>query len=130
MNLISALLSPVTSIANKLVMDKTKYAELQQRKEDNKHKREMKLLTITTTPNIDAFVKVLYAIKDVVIPMLRPLGSAAMTAFGLWAHYKGLDIDLGLHALMDSAFPGWMTSRHINKQTEAKKSPPVDDFYE
>lgn len=131
--LFSALISPVTKIADKMIMDKDKYAELQFKRDEHRHKEKVKLLSITTTPRIDAIVKLLYAIKDVVIPTLRPLGSAAMTAFGLWAHYKGLDIDLGLHALMDGAFPGWMGSRHINKQTETKakvdRNPVTEDDF-
>jgi hypothetical protein len=133
-SIFSALVSPVTKIADKLILDKDKYAEIQLRKIELEHKSRDKLLAITTTPRIDALVKLLIAIRDVVIPILRPLGSACMTAFGLYAHYKGIEIDLALHGLMDSAFPGWMASRHVNKQTETKAKAdrnPVteEDFY-
>lgn len=119
--IIKGLISPVTSIANKMVMDKDKYAELQFKKLELTNQRELKLLEITTTPRIDAAVKLLIAIRDVVIPLLRPVGSAAMTAFGIYMHYKGTPMDTGLQMIFDGAFPAWGTSRHLNKQTEAKK---------
>ena len=132
MSFLGNLISPVTNLAGKLIMDKDKYAELQFKKAELRSKRDLKLLAITTTPRIDAFVKLLYAIKDVIIPMMRPLGAAAMTAFGIYAHYKGLDLDPVMHGIFDGAFPAWGTSRHINKQTETKakaqSQPAFDDY--
>ena len=77
------------------------------------------VLTTSTTPKTDAAVKLLYAMRDVVIPMLRPFGSAAMSAFAAYAAVKGIQMDPATHAAMASAFPGWMVSRHIQKKTEA-----------
>ena len=134
MNLISAILSPVTSIANKLVMDKDKYAELQFKKEELRSKKDLKLLAITTTPRIDALVKLLYAIDTVVLKLFRPVGSACMTAFGIYCHLNDIDLDPIIHGGFDGAFLAWGASRHVNKQAEtkagAKNNPVVDDFYE
>lgn len=80
-----------------------------------------KVLETTTVPWVDATVKLMYAARDVLIPMLRPLGSAAITAFGMYAHAKGIEIDPVIHGTLDVAFPGWMASRHAGKTTEAKE---------
>ena len=129
-DIVKGLISPVTNLADKLIMDKDKYAELQFKKLELQHRSRDKLLAITTTPRVDAWVKILIAIKDVVIPLFRPLGSAAMTAFGIYAHLKGLDIDPMMLGIFDGAFPAWGVSRHVNKQTDAKQNKdrnPVSD---
>lgn len=129
-DIVKGLISPVTNIADKLILDKDKYAELKFRELELREKRAMKLLTITTTPKIDAVVKILYTIKDVIIPMFRPLGAAAMTAFGVYAHLKGLNIDPVVQGIFDGAFPAWGLSRHVNKQTDSKQNKgrnPVSD---
>lgn len=119
--IIKGLISPVTGIVNKLVIDKDKLAELEFKREDNNYKLRSQLLTVTTTPKVDAFVKLLITFRDVVIPILRPFGAACMTAFGMYMHYRGTPLDATSQIVMDAAFPAWGTSRHINKQTEAKK---------
>jgi hypothetical protein len=81
------------------------------------------VLSTVTTPKMDAFVKFLYAFRDVILPMLRPVGSAIITGIGLYFHYKGIQIDPVTHGIIDGAFPGWMASRHVekNKQKEIER---------
>ena len=86
-------------------------AEIQQRQIDF----SKTLLQTTTTPKTDALVKLLYALRDVVIPMFRPLGSAALTAFGAYLAYNQIPTPEWLDAAMVAAFPGWMASRHVEK---------------
>ena len=73
------------------------------------------LLTTTTTPKVDAFIKILYALERFTKSLWRPFGGACMTAFGIYAHYKGLPIDQATHLLLDGAFPAWGASRHMEK---------------
>jgi hypothetical protein len=108
-------------VIGEVVEDKDKRNELNKEVVDAMFDWQKTMLSTTTTPKVDAFVKLLYAFRDVVIPMLRPVGAAAMTAFGLYAHYKGIQIDPVMHGIVDSAFPGWMASRHVTKAEEAKK---------
>ena len=77
------------------------------------------VLTTSTTPRMDAAVKFMYALRDVIIPMFRPLGSLAVTAFAAYATAKGIQMDPATQAVMGAAFPGWMYSRHVQKKTEA-----------
>lgn len=76
-----------------------------------------KLMLMQTTPKVDAFVKVLYAFRDVVLPLIRPVVSAGMTAFAGYFAYKGIQLPEVVEYAFAAAFPGWMTSRHFNKQT-------------
>jgi hypothetical protein len=112
---ISKLISPVTNIVDKMVMDKDKFAELQFKKTELNYKLKEQLLGTTTSPNTDAFVKLLLAFRDIVLPMLRPLGSACMTGFVIYAEMNDIALSGATEAIMAAAFPGWMTSRHMNK---------------
>lgn len=104
----------VTGLISEFIEDPDKQAEL-------RLKLSQSLLQTTTTPKTDAFVKILIAFHDIALPMLRPLGAAAMTAVGLYFQYKGIDMDAGLQAVVTGAFPAWGASRHINKQTEQRE---------
>ena len=79
------------------------------------------VLQMQTTPKVDAIVKLLYAFRDVVLPMLRPLGSALLSGFTAFAIYKNIPIPPVLDVVMGSAFPSWMVSRHLNKTSELKE---------
>lgn len=104
----------VTGLISEFIEDPDKAREF-------RFKLDQTLLQTTTTPKVDAFVKILIATRDIIIPMLRPLGAAAMTAAGIYMHYKQIPIDGAMHALLDGSFPAWGTSRHINKQTEQRE---------
>ena len=119
--IIKGALSPVLNIADKMVMDKDKYAELQFKKIELKEKRLQKTLTITTTPRMDAFVKLLIAIHDLVIPMFRPVGSFALAAFAAYCVVNDITLPTEIQVLLFGSPVGWGVSRHINKQTQAKK---------
>ena len=120
-DIIKGLISPVTSIADKLVMDKDKYAELQFKKVELSEKRHMALLKQTTTPKIDAFVKLLMAFRDLVIPMFRPLGSMGMAVFAGYCITNGIEVPEYLLAAMGLSPIGWGYSRHREKtQSKAK----------
>lgn len=69
------------------------------------------LISQKTHPYIDGAVKLLFALNS----LWRPIGSACMTAVGIYAHIKGIPIDTANHALLDGAFPLWMGSRHMEK---------------
>jgi len=72
---------------------------------------EAALLSQETSPRVDAFVKLLLAL----VPLMRPLGTAAMTVFGAYCIVKGVTIDPRLQAGLISAFPAWGVSRHMEK---------------
>lgn len=110
----------ILELAKKLIPDKDKYKELETQVKQAEIEFDRLLLGTTTTPKVDAFVKILYAVERFISTLWRPLGSAAMTAFGLYAHYKGMSIDTMTHSMLDGAFAAWGVSRHMNKTEELK----------
>lgn len=76
--------------------------------------------SIQTGEHVPGYIKLLYALRDVIIPMLRPAGGAALSAYAVYAAHKGVQIDPVIHGMLAAAFPGWMTSRHFNKESEQR----------
>ncbi len=110
----------LTALLSEFVVDDEKMAQIQLEVDKIEVGVINQLLKTSTTPKVDAFVKILVAIRSLIIPMLRPLGAGAMTAFGLWCHYDGIQMDGAVHAMLDGSFPAWGASRHVNKQAETK----------
>lgn len=105
----------VTGLFDQWIEDKDLANKLSFEAQKLQNDFNLALVQTQTTPKTDAIVKILFTIKDVIIPLLRPLGSAIMTGFGMYCHYKGIQIDGGMHAVLDATFPGWMASRHVEK---------------
>lgn len=105
----------ITGVISELVQDKDLAAKLINEVTLRQLDLQKAILTMPSQTKADAIVKVMYALRDVGVPLLRPIGAAAMTAFGIWAHYKGLDIGDAPQVILDGAFPGWMASRHAGK---------------
>lgn len=106
------------NLAGEWIEDKDKRNEFNFKVQELQFKLRESLLATKTTPKTDAFVKLLIAFRDIILPLLRPLGAAAMTAFGMYCHVNGVDIDAASQVIMDGAFPAWGASRHVNKQKE------------
>jgi hypothetical protein len=126
---LSALISPITNIAEKLILDKDKYAELQFKKIELTYNLKSELLKQTTTPRMDAFVKLLVTFNDVILPLLRPLGSFAMAGFAAYAATNGIELGEGIQTLLFGSPVAWGASRHVNKQAK-EKTKQVESQYE
>lgn len=124
------LFTGILEVAKKLIPDSDKRAELETKIESARIEMDRMLLSTTTTPKTDAFVKILYAVERFVSTLWRPIGSAAMTAFGMYAHWKGIDLGGAVnHAVFDGAFAAWGASRHMEKQKKAsRKDDPLPDI--
>jgi hypothetical protein len=109
-----------------MILDKDKYAELQFKKLELQHKSQDKLLSITTTPKVDAVVKLAIAFRDVFLPLLRPLGSFAMAVFGGYCAVEGIALPEYIQVALFGAPVGWGYSRHVDKKGQNKQK--NDDF--
>jgi len=116
----TAAIDAVKDLAGQYIEDKDKLNEINLRIQEMEFGLTSALLTSKTTPKTDAFVKIMIAFKDVILPMLRPLGAACMTGFGMYCHLKGIPLDSGVQVVMDGAFPAWGASRHVAKKDELK----------
>jgi hypothetical protein len=82
-------------------------------------------MQIQASEHVPTFVKLMYAVRDVLIPMFRPLGTFALTAFAAYAATNDITLDPVLQAALAAAFPGWVASRHVEKSTKTKAEAEV-----
>jgi hypothetical protein len=120
----------VTGLISEFIVDDDLRAKLNVELQKIEAGVTTQLLQTTTTPKVDAFVKILIAIKNVIIPLLRPLGAGCMTAFGMYCHYNSLPLDGATQVVMDGAFPAWGASRHVEKQKKIRKKSNNDDDWD
>lgn len=120
------LANGIISVIDQLVEDKDLASQLKLKALEQTVEYNTAILTSESVP---IGVKYLLAFRDIVIPLLRPVGSAALSAFAAYAAVKGITLDPVVQAAFAGAFPGWMASRHvrlkqqeITKQEEAKRA--------
>ena len=110
-NILGDSIGGLINLADQYIVDKDKQIEFKFKALELKQAGQESLLNSATTPWVDATVKLLFAINT----LWRPAVAAAMTAFGAYCHYKGIDIgDVGT-VVFDGAFPAWGASRHVSK---------------
>jgi hypothetical protein len=124
---IAELFNNLIGVGKELIVDKDKQIEFAFKIAELQAQLSEKMLTMQTTPKVDAFVKVLYAFKELILPMFRPLVSALPWMMLLWSPetvintinlvsmklgepYSGMIIT-GLYSM----FPAWGYSRHKEK---------------
>lgn len=118
---ISDLVGRALGIISEAVTDKDKQAELRAHVIELQTAATVAIVQTPTVPWVDAVVKLLYAL----VALAAPIGTACMTAFGLYAHVKGIDIPVELHAALDLSFPGWRVARHREKMAGAAAPLPA-----
>ncbi len=88
-----------------------------------KHEFQIQLLTTKTEGFVDGLVKILLAFRDIILPLLRPLGAFYLTTLGVDMGIAELASEGDISALsvgLTTAFPGWMGSRHVDKSNKQK----------
>lgn len=117
----TSVIENLSQLASEFIEDPDKKREIDYKIQELAFDLRRSLLNTVTTPKVDAFVKLLIAFRDIILPLLRPVGAACMTAFGMYCHYKGIEVDGAVHAMLDGAFPAWGASRHVHKSNELKQ---------
>lgn len=110
----------VAGIIDQFVEDKDKKAEIVYQLTLKEREFSTAILTLQSTPRMDALVKFMYAWRDVGLSVVRPIGSAIGLAFVAYCTVKGIALPDWLEAVMVALFPGWMASRHLDKQAQKK----------
>ncbi len=88
-----------------------------------KNELQVMLLTTKTTGFVDGFVKIMFAFRDLILPLLRPLGAFYLTTLGVDMGIAELAAEGNISAMsvgLTAAFPGWMGSRHVDKSNKQK----------
>lgn len=124
-----ALIPILGSLANKIadtvkevVPDKDQQLQLTTQLLQHQLEFQRALIQQQTIPWVDATVKILYALSDLVRSNWRPLVSAAAFFWGL-LHPEQIrelvaagGVGEAAVAAIFGSFPGWMLSRHITKR--------------
>lgn len=109
---LDGLFGGLFNVIDQVVVDKDKAAEIKYKVLELKHDFATTLVTQKTTPKVDATVKLMYAF----IPFFRPVGTACMTAFAIYADTNGIELSPTVEYILYGAFPAWGASRHIEKK--------------
>lgn len=128
---IDGLFKSLFDLISEAIPDPDKRAEIAFKMVELKSQLAQIVLSQTTTPKIDAFVKLMASVgtwgqvfvdlAQAILVLLRPIGSFVLTGYAMYAANSGKPLPQGLEYILAAAFPGWMTSRHINKAQEAKE---------
>lgn len=76
------------------------------------------LRNIYTSEAVPGYVKFLHALRDLIIPLLRPTVGAMLTGYAAYTASQGIAIPEWLQAMTGAAFPGWMVMRGMDKRRE------------
>lgn len=117
---ISDIISNVIGLGKTYIESKDKQVEFAEETMKLGFQLQEHILTMQTTPKMDALVKFMYAFKEMIIPLMRPVISAGLSGFAAWAAYKHIDLG-SMNTVLGAAFPGWMASRGIEKLTDKDK---------
>lgn len=110
----------ITSLFSELITDDDLRAKLDFKVDQLRFELDKELLKTTTTPKMDAFVKLLIATRDIIIPLVRPIGSLLMALFGAWCISEGIVLSDALQVTLFGAPLAYGTSRHIDKTNKEK----------
>jgi len=114
-------------LGSKLIEDKDKKTEFAFKTLDIGQKFMETMLATKTYPWIDALVKLSYAGEQIVKGLFRPVGTALMTAFAIYAETNGIELSATAETILYGAFPAWGLDRAVGKHREAKiKKKQVD----
>ena len=128
----SNVFSGVTDLVSEFITDPDKQAEISLKLQELEVEKDNLLLSTSTTPQTDAFVKILIAFKNVIIPMFRPLGSAIMAGFAGYCVLHEIMLPEYIQVMLFGAPVGWGYSRHKGKAKgkHHTKEADQDEFFE
>lgn len=120
----TSLIDNISNLAGEFIEDKDKRNELIFKVKELEFSLREALLKTKTTPFVDGFVKILIAFRDIILPMLRPVGAFYLSYMGVDMAQAELAAGGDVSALsggLAAAFPGWGASRHVNKNKEQEE---------
>lgn len=118
--ILTSVLPGLFSLGGKLIEDKDKRAEYAFRVQQMTQDMAMKLLETQTYPWIDGLVKLAYAGEAIIKGLFRPIVSACMTGFVVYAEVSGIQLSAAVEGVLIAAFPAWGVSRHVSKKKETE----------
>ncbi len=80
----------ITDLVSEFITDDDLQAKLDFKVEKLRFELDKELLKSKTTPKVDALVKFMIALRDIILPLFRPLGSVALAGFGAYCVVEGI----------------------------------------
>lgn len=120
----TSLIDNISGLASEFIEDPDKRNELMFKVKELEFSLRETLLATKTNPWVDGFVKLLIAFRDIILPMMRPLGAFYLSYMGVDMAQAELAAGGEVSALsagLAAAFPGWGASRHVNKNKEQEE---------
>lgn len=120
----TSLIDGIAGLAGELIEDPDKRNELLFKVKELEFSLRETLLNTKTNPWVDGFVKILIAFRDIILPMLRPLGAFYLSYMGVDIAQSELAAGGDISALsggLTAAFPAWGASRHSHKRKEQEE---------
>ena len=108
-------------VVDQLVEDKDKKNEIVLKIAELQNQLALQLIQTSTVPWVDATVKILFAVRDIILPMFRPVVAAAMAAYVVYAEINGITMSPMVEAMFAGAFPAWGASRWSEKKAGKSK---------
>lgn len=124
-----SLFGVVGSLGGKLIEDKDKKTEFAFKTLELSEKAMEAILNTKTYPWIDGIVKLMYGLKELIIPMFRPLGSIAMAVFGAYCVTHNVHLPDALSTALFGAPLAWGVSRHVEKKAKAVVKDDSDEMW-
>ena len=125
LSLITSLVPGIFKLGDKLIEDKDLRNEFAFKSQERVFGLMETMLNTKTTPWVDATVKLAYAGENIIKGLFRPVFTALMTAFAVYARVKGIELPPAVETVLVGAFPAWGVDRAMDKRK--KKSPDVDE---
>lgn len=113
-------ISGITDLISEFITDDDLRAKLDFETEKLKFELDKVLLSTTTTPRMDAFIKLLIATRDIIIPLFRPVGSVAMACFGAYCVVNDIVIPDAIQMALFGSPLAYGASRHQAKKDSQK----------
>ena len=110
----------ITNLISEFITDDDLRAKLDFETKKLEFELDKVLLSTTTTPRMDAFVKLLVATRDIIIPLIRPIASVAMACFAAYCTTENIPLPSYVQEALFGAPVLYGTSRHIAKKEEQK----------
>lgn len=121
MVILDDIISGLFNLGKTYIDNKEKQAEFNNEVAKMGLQLQERMLTSQTMPKVDAIVKLMYAFREIAIPMFRPIGGALLTAASIYCAVNRIQLDPTVNTILASAFPGWMASRGLEKLTSKDK---------
>ncbi len=110
----------ITGLFSELITDDDLRSKLDFETDKLRFELDKELLKTTTSPNMDAFIKLMIAMRDIIIPLVRPLGSLAMALFGAWCIKNNIELSEPIQYALFGAPLAYGASRHTEKANKEK----------